>query len=223
MNEPDQRPSAAVLISGSGSNLQSIIDAAENGEIRLRIAVVISNDPQAKGLERARDAGIPTACIENNSFTGRQSFDRALTETIDSHAPDMLLLAGFMRILTPKFVNHYPGRILNIHPSLLPAYPGLNTHQRVIAHKERWHGCTVHFVTDKLDGGPPIIQGRVPVKPDDTAAILAARVLQIEHRIYPIAANLLAQGRIRCENEHTYLDNEPLQEPIIYRHDSRPI
>lgn len=223
MNETDKRASAAVLISGSGSNLQSLIDASERGDIALRIAIVISNNRQAKGLERAHNAGIPTACIENNAFADRQSFDQALAETIDSHAPAMLLLAGFMRILTPPFVNRYRGRILNIHPSLLPAYPGLDTHQRVIDNKEAWHGCTVHFVSEELDGGPTIIQGRVPVEADDTATTLATKVLQVEHRIYPIAANLLGLGRIRCENEQIYLDERVLPEPIVYRQESKPI
>lgn len=203
--------------------MQAIIDAMESGKIRLRIAIVISNKPQANGLERARKAGIRVACIDNNACSDRQAFEQMLAETIDRHAPDMLLLAGFMRILTPEFVRHYPGRILNIHPSLLPAYPGLNTHQRVIDNKEAWHGCTVHFVTEELDGGPRVIQGRVPVAPDDTAASLAARVLQVEHKIYPIAANLLSLGRIRCTNGQIFLDNKALRAPIIYHCESRPI
>jgi len=213
----NQPATAAVLISGSGSNLQSLIDAIHNGDTALLTTLVISNKAQAKGLQRARKAGIPALCLENRNFDDRRKFDRALARIIDAHRPDMLILAGFMHILSPEFVSRYRGRILNIHPSLLPAYPGLNTHQRVIDNKETWHGCTVHFVTPALDAGPPVIAGRLPVAGNDTAASLAARVLKIEHRIYPIAANLLALGRIRCENDRVFLDNEPLPEPIIYR------
>jgi len=205
-----------VLISGGGSNLQALIDAATRGDIAMQIAVVLSNRPDAKGLERARDAGIATECVEYNAFEDRLAFDQALARTIDAYAPDLLILAGFMRILTVEFVAHYAGRILNIHPSLLPAYPGLHTHQRAIDNRDAWHGCTVHFVTDELDGGPPIIQARVPVLEDDTAATLAARVLRMEHKIYPIAADLLARGRIRCETGAVYFDDARLERAIPY-------
>ena len=216
MTESTRHATAAVLISGGGSNLQSLIDAAVSGDIAMQIAVVLSNKPDAKGLERARGAGIATECIENKDYEDRQTFDRALAETIDNYAPDLLILAGFMRILSTEFVAHYSGRILNIHPSLLPAYPGLHTHQRAIDNHDAWHGCTVHFVTDELDGGPPIIQARVPVKPDDTAETLAARVLKLEHQIYPVAADLLAGGRIRCESGTVYFDDAPLEQPIQF-------
>jgi phosphoribosylglycinamide formyltransferase-1 len=216
LSEPADRASTVVLISGGGTNLQSIIDASGRGEIILRIAAVISNEPPAKGLERARKAKIPVECIENGNFPDRQSFDQALIEIIDQYSPDLLILAGFMRILTPEFVTHYDGRILNIHPSLLPAYTGLHTHQRAIDNKEKWHGCTVHFVTEQLDGGPPIIQGRVPVLANDTADTLAARVLEVEHKIYPIAADLLASGRIRCKDGVAFLDDKRLERPIGY-------
>jgi phosphoribosylglycinamide formyltransferase 1 len=206
--------SAAVLISGGGTNLQSIIDASGRGEIALQIVVVVSNKGDARGLDRARAANIPTECIANQDFMHRQSFDQALIDVIDRYSPTLIILAGFMRILTPQFVAHYRGRILNIHPSLLPAYPGLHTHQRAIDNKDKWHGCTVHFVTDELDGGPPIIQGRVPVLPDDTADTLAARVLEVEHKIYPVAANLLASGRVSCGNGVAILDGQPLEQPI---------
>lgn len=212
--------SAAVLISGGGTNLQSIIDASARGEIALQIAVVISNKADAKGLDRARKANIPTECIENQDFTDRQSFDQALIDVIDRYSPNLIILAGFMRILTPQFVAHYHGRILNIHPSLLPTYPGLHTHQRAIDNKDQWHGCTVHFVTDELDGGPPVIQGRVPVLQNDTADTLAARVLEVEHKIYPIAADLLASGRIDCRNGTAFLDDRPLKQPVGYREGS---
>jgi phosphoribosylglycinamide formyltransferase 1 len=208
--------SAAVLVSGGGTNLQSIIDASGRGEIAVQIDVVVSNKADAKGLDRARKANIPTECIANQDFTDRQSFDQALIKVIDRYAPNLIILAGFMRILTPTFVAHYQGRILNIHPSLLPAYPGLHTHQRAIDNQDKWHGCTVHFVTDELDGGPPIIQGRVPVLEDDSADKLAARVLEVEHRIYPIAAELVASGRVSCRNGIAILDGQPLEQPIGY-------
>jgi len=216
LSDATKRASAAILISGSGSNLQSIIDASAREEIAVDIAVVLSNKAEAKGLNRARKAEIPVECIENGDFADRQSFDQALAERLDQYFPDMIILAGFMRILSPEFVAHYEGRILNIHPSLLPAYPGLHTHQRAIDNKEGWHGCTVHFVTDELDGGPPIVQGRVPILDDDDADTLAARVLEVEHKIYPIAADLLAGGRVNCEYGVAYLDGKPLIEPISY-------
>lgn len=216
MTESAKQATAAVLISGGGSNLQALIDAAGRGDIALQIAAVFSNKTDAKGLERAREAGIATECIENNAYEDRRAFDQALAKAIDAYAPDLLILAGFMRILSAEFVAHYAGRILNIHPSLLPAYPGLHTHQRAIDNQDAWHGCTVHFVTDELDGGPPIIQARVQVKPDDTAETLAARVLKLEHQIYPIAADLLAGGRIRCESGTVYFDDAPLEQPIQF-------
>ncbi len=216
MTEVAGQATAAVLISGGGSNLQALIDAAGRGDIAMQIAVVISDRPDARGLERARDAGIATECIEYSIFENRHAFDRALAESINRYSPDVLILAGFMRILSAGFVAHYAGRILNIHPSLLPAYPGLHTHQRAIDNNDDWHGCTVHFVTEELDGGPTIIQARVPVQAEDTAATLAARVLEMEHQVYPIAADLLASGRIRCENGSTLLDGKPLKSPIAY-------
>ena len=216
MSDERHRASAAVLISGGGTNLQSIIDTSARDEIAVDIAVVVSNKPDAKGLDRARNADIAVECIQNSDFEDRQSFDKALIDRIDQYSPDIIILAGFMRILTPEFVAHYQGRILNIHPSLLPAYPGLHTHQRAIDNKEQWHGCTVHFVTDELDGGPPIIQGRVPVMAEDDAETLAARVLEVEHKIYPIAANLLAGGRVRCEHGVAYLDGKPMVEAISF-------
>jgi len=207
---------AAVLISGGGSNLQAIMDAACESDFAAQIAVVISNSPRAKGLQRARDAGIPTACIRHDEFPTRLAFDQALIAAIDAYAPEIIILAGFMRILTAEFITHYRGRILNIHPSLLPAYTGLNTHQRVIDNKDPWHGCTVHFVTEELDGGPLLIQGRVAVRDDDTAESLATRVLRVEHEIYPIAVGLFGSGRARCENGVVTLDGQPLMHPIAY-------
>lgn len=211
------RTSAAVLISGSGTNLQAIIDEVASGQLDLDLSVVLSNRPDAAGLERAKKAGIVTECIRHQDYPQREKFDAALVETLDRYLPDLVILAGFMRILTGTFVNHFSGRVLNIHPSLLPKFPGLDTHQRAIDAGEEWHGSTVHFVTEDLDGGPPIIQGRVPVMPDDSAEELAARVLAVEHRIYPEAARLFAAGRIEYRDGSAWLDGERLAEPLQYR------
>lgn len=216
MNESSARPSAAVLISGGGSNLQSIIDACESGQIAMQVGVVVSNNPDARGLDRARNANIPVECVDHRNFDDRQSFDAALVATIDQYSPSLVVLAGFMRILTAEFVAHFAGRILNIHPSLLPAYPGLGTHQRAIDNGDEWHGCTVHFVTEDLDAGPPVMQARVPILADDDAESLAARVLQFEHRIYPLAADLIASGRVRYANSAAAFDGKQLEQPLQY-------
>lgn len=174
-----------VLISGSGSNLQAIIDQVHQTDVSGEIVAVISNRPNVKGLERAEKANIPALTLDHKAFESRESFDQALQQLIDSHAPDLVVLAGFMRILTPDFVQHYHGRMLNIHPSLLPDYKGINTHQRVIDDGKTEHGVSVHFVTAELDGGPVVAQAKVSVYPEDTAEILAKRVLVEEHKIYP--------------------------------------
>lgn len=210
------RCAAAVLISGSGSNLQAFIDEVSAGTLDLDIAVVLSNQPDAYGLTRAREAGIRTECIRHQHYAGREAFDSALIDCLDHYAPDLVILAGFMRILSGTFIHHFSGRVLNIHPSLLPKFPGLDTHQRAIDAGEKWHGCSVHFATEDLDGGPLIIQGRVPVLPDDTASRLAARVLEVEHRIYPEAARLFAAGRLACRDGAAWLDGKRLEEPIQY-------
>lgn len=207
---------AAVLISGTGTNLQAFIHAVGAGSCDLSLAVVVSNRPEAPGLERARQAGIPVECVPNEEYADRPAFDSALGDTLERYAPDLIVLAGFMRILTPAFVERFSGRILNIHPSLLPDYPGLHTHQRVIDAGDAWHGATVHFVTEELDAGPRIIQGRVPVIEGDTAELLAARVLKIEHRIYPQAAALLGSGRLVYRDGESWLDGERLTEPLQY-------
>jgi phosphoribosylglycinamide formyltransferase-1 len=208
--------SAAVLVSGSGSNLQALIDATRDGRLALDIVVVASNRPDAAGLARAQRAGIATECIASADFKSRAAFDDALANVLQPYQPDFLLLAGFMRILTPAFVRRYTGRMLNIHPSLLPYYPGLDTHRRVLDAGDPWHGCTVHFVTDRLDGGPPIIQGRVPVLPGDDAEQLAERVLAVEHRIYPQAAEMLASGRLEWRAGNVWLDGQPLLTPLQF-------
>ncbi|WP_372758804.1 phosphoribosylglycinamide formyltransferase [Litorivivens sp.] len=199
-----------ILISGSGSNLQAFIDAAEQGELPADIAAVISNRPAAGGLERAAQAGIATAVVDHTGFANRDDFDAALRDTIDSFAPDLVVLAGFMRILGADFVRHFRGRMLNIHPSLLPKYPGLHTHQRAIDAGDTEAGATVHFVTEELDGGPPILQAQVPVKAGDTAELLAARVLEQEHRIYPLAARWFAEGRLTLNGNQAELDDNAL-------------
>ncbi len=210
----DDLPRIVVLVSGSGSNLQALIDAVAEGRIRGRIAAVLSNNPQAYGLERARRAGIPTEVVDHRDFSSREDFDRALAEHIDRYRPDLVILAGFMRILTPEFVRHYQGRMLNIHPSLLPKYRGLDTHARAIAAGDREHGVSVHFVTPELDGGPVIAQARVPVLPDDTPETLAARVLQREHRLYPLVTSWYTEGRLALDDDRVLFDGRPLDAPL---------
>lgn len=206
--------SAAVLISGNGSNLQAFIDAVTARELDIELAVVISNKANAYGLSRANKAGVAAMTVPSIDYQNRADFEVALARAVDSYEPDIIVLAGFMRILTPSFVSRYAGRIINIHPSLLPKYPGLHTHQRVLDAGERWHGCTVHYVTGELDGGPAIIQGRVPVLDHDDEDQLAARVLEVEHRIFPRALALIANGRIRLEDAEVWYDGQKLLEPI---------
>lgn len=199
-----------VLISGSGSNLQAIIDAMQAGELPVEIRAVISNRTDAYGLERARAAGIHTEVVDHREYAGREAFDRALQKTIDAHEPALVVLAGFMRILTHEFVEHYMGRMLNIHPALLPLFPGLNTHERALQEAVKQHGATVHFVTTEVDGGPLVLSARVPVRPGDTAEGLAARVLEQEHRIYPQAIRWFAEGRLQMQYDRVLLDEKPL-------------
>ncbi len=215
MNEHGQRLPVVVLISGSGSNLQALIDGAANGELPIRIEAVISNEPDAFGLERARRAGIPAEVVDHRDFASREAFDQALMAAIDRHHPGLVVLAGFMRILTPGFVHHYAGRLLNIHPSLLPKYQGLHTHRRALEAGDAEHGASVHFVTEELDGGPVIIQAKVPVLADDTPERLAARVLEKEHRIYPLVVKWFAQGRLRLDGDQVRFDDRPLTRPLL--------
>lgn len=181
-----------ILISGRGSNMEAILKA----RLPIRVASVISNEPDAPGLAVAKAHGVTTATVEHRRFAERGAFDSALAESIDAHRPDLLVLAGFMRVLTDDFITRYAGRIMNIHPSLLPAFPGLHTHRRALAAGARIHGCTVHYVTAALDGGPIIVQAAVPVLPGDTEDSLGARVLQEEHRIYPQAIRWFCEGRL---------------------------
>lgn len=202
------------LISGRGSNLQAVIDAIRNDRLNADPVAVISNRPAAAGLERARHAAIPTGVVDHRAHPDRDRFDAALIETIDRFAPDLIILAGFMRILGPAFVTRYHGRLLNIHPSLLPAYRGLDTHARVIAAGEREHGASVHFVTPELDGGPVIARARIEVLANDDPDSLAARVLTQEHRLYPTVISWFAAGRVRLRNDRVWFDDHPLTHPL---------
>lgn len=181
-----------VLLSGRGSNFEAIVAA----HLPIEIVAVISNQPAAAGLEFARTQGLVALALDHTAYSSREVFDAALAEAIERHAPDLVVLAGYMRILSPAFIARFEGRLLNIHPSLLPAFPGLKTHQRALAEGVKIHGCTVHFVTAQLDHGPIVMQAAVPVLPDDTVTTLAARVLQQEHRIYPQAIRWFAEGRL---------------------------
>jgi phosphoribosylglycinamide formyltransferase-1 len=210
----------AILISGRGSNMQAFIDACATGALEAEIALVLSNKPEAAGLQRAARAGLTTRCIDHRDYASREEFDRALVDTLVPLAPDLVILAGFMRILTPVFIEPFYGRLLNIHPSLLPKYPGLNTHQRALDAGDSEAGVTVHFVTPDLDGGPPVLQARVRVEAGDTAESLAQRVIIMEHIIYPIAARWHLQGRLKLTVEGAYLDGDPIPATGIQYHEN---
>ena len=199
-------PAIVVLISGRGSNLQAILQAIESGQLDARVACVISNNPDAPGLDHARRAAVHTHVFDHRQYKTRDDFDRALMQAIDACAPRLVVLAGFMRILGREFIDHYAGRLINIHPSLLPKYPGLNTHSRALADGETTHGATVHFVTNAVDSGPIIAQAEVPVEPADTPERLAARVLAQEHRLYPLAIGWYLQGRLTVQGQQVLLD-----------------
>ena len=198
-----------VLISGSGSNLQALIDSLQ-ADSPAQISAVISNRADAFGLQRAAKAGIATQVLDHKAYADREAFDAALIEAIDAYQADLVILAGFMRILTPGFVTHYTGRLLNIHPSLLPKYKGLHTHQRALEAGDTEHGCSVHFVTEELDGGPLVVQAVVPVMADDTPETLAERVHAAEHQIYPLAMHWFAQGRLQLNERGCQLDGQLL-------------
>lgn len=194
--------SIVILISGRGSNMEALLDA----RLPARVAAVISNNPQARGLGVAQARGIATAVVDHHAFAERATFDAALGQEIDRHRPDLVALAGFMRILTAPFIERYRGRMMNIHPSLLPDFPGLDTHRRALAAGAKTHGCTVHFVTQVVDAGPIIVQATVPVLPGDTEEGLAARVLAEEHRIYPQAVRWFLEGKVRLEDGRVVMD-----------------
>jgi len=213
---PQSKLPIVILISGSGSNLQAIIDASARGELPVEIRAVISNRADAQGLQRAEDADITTEVLDHKTFASREDYDRALMTLIDRFEPGLVVLAGFMRLLTDAFTAHYAGRMLNIHPSLLPEFKGLHTHRRAIEENASEHGASVHFVTAELDGGPVILQACVPVHTGDSPEQLAARVLEQEHRIYPEAIRWFAEGRLRLgEDGRAELDGKPLRRPVI--------
>lgn len=197
-----------ILVSGRGSNMRAIVQAALAGACPANIVAVIGNRADSAGLAWAADAGIPTAVVSHRDHDSRESFDAALSAEIDRFTPDYVLLAGFMRILTTGFVDHYRGRLINIHPSLLPMFPGLATHAQALSAGVRVHGCSVHFVTPVLDHGPILAQGAVPVLDDDTETSLAARVLEVEHRLYPLVVRWLAEGRVRLDGNRVIVDGE---------------
>jgi len=211
---PEKQCPVVVLISGSGSNLQAIIDA-QAANYPARVKAVISNKPGIKGLQRAQQANIPTQVISHEGFASREAYDRELSHAIDSYSPELIVLAGFMRILSDWFVKKYAGRLLNIHPSLLPKYKGLHTHEQALEAKDSFHGATVHFVTAELDGGPLILQARVAISADDTPSALAGRVLAKEHEIYPRVIAWAAQGRLKMQDGFAMLDGKILHEPLL--------
>ena len=195
-----------VLISGSGSNLQALIDSLGD-DSPVRICAVVSNREDAYGLQRAKAAGIATQVVRHKDYADREAFDTALGDVIDAYQPELVVLAGFMRILTPGFVRRYQGRLLNIHPSLLPKYKGLDTHQRALAAGDTEHGCSVHFVTEELDGGPVALQASFAIAPGEEVGLLTDRVHSAEHMIYPLAVRWFAEGRLRLAEQGAMLDN----------------
>ncbi len=206
MHPMNSQKSIVILISGRGSNMESLLAAVAAGTLPVRVAAVLSNRPDAAGLQSAAAQGVPTRVVDHKQFADRVAFDAAMSEAIDAFAPDLVVLAGFMRILSEGFVRRYEGRLMNIHPSLLPAFPGLHTHRKALDEGVRVHGCTVHFVTPALDHGPVVVQAAVPVLDDDDEAALAARVLAQEHRVYPQAVRWFAEGRLRLVGQRVLLD-----------------
>jgi len=204
-----------VLISGSGSNLQAFIDAQKDNDFLGNIKAVISNIPDVLGLTRAVQAEIPAICLPHKEFDSRESFDSSLAEVIDQYQPDLIILAGFMRILTAGFVSKYKGKLLNIHPSLLPKYPGLHTHRKAIENNETFHGTTVHFVTKELDGGPLIGQSKTKLLSNDTEGSLNKRIQSLEHKLYPYIAKLLLSDKIKLIEDDVYFENRKLEKPIV--------
>jgi phosphoribosylglycinamide formyltransferase-1 len=200
-----------VLLSGRGSNFRAIAEAG----LPIEIAAVISNRPDAAGLEYARERGIAVRAFDHSAYADRAAFDLLLAEEVERHRPDLVVLAGYMRILSPAFIARFDGRLLNIHPSLLPMFPGLKTHERALAEGVKVHGCTVHFVTADLDHGPIVIQAAVPVRADDTPATLGARVLQQEHRIYPQAVRWFSEGRLAIEAGRVNLQGDPTSQSVL--------
>ncbi len=214
---PISTPSLVVLISGSGSNLQAIINAVKNKQIHARLCAVISNRADSFGLQRAKNAGIKTFIIDHRNYHSRENFDSALIERIDECQPDLVILAGFMRILTTRFIQHYADRLLNIHPSLLPKYKGLNTHKRALENAETKHGASIHLVSNELDSGAIVLQAEIPINSSDTQEILAARVLKQEHVIYPLAIALIIDGELTISNNALTYNQKPLTHPLLWQ------
>jgi len=212
-----EKPTIAVLISGSGSNLQAIIDASEKGEIPCTVGIVISNKADAYGLVRAKKHGIPTEVVDHRSFPGREEFDAKLVEILRGSGAELVCLAGFMRVLTPVFVRAFPNRILNIHPALLPSFPGTHGPRQALSYGVRFSGCTVHFLDEGVDTGPVIVQAVVPVYDDDTEETLAARILVQEHRIYPMAIRLFFAGKLNLEGRRVKVIGEPKIPEFFHR------
>jgi len=220
------KASLVVLISGGGSNLQAIIDAIDNKHLNAEIKAVLSNKANISGLERAKKAGIATYLIEHQQFASREAFDQAMIQIIDPLEPDLVVLAGFMRILSNDFIDHYQHRLINIHPSLLPKYKGLNTHQQAIDNHDKIHGASVHYVSHELDSGPIVIQAEVPVDAEDTAETLAERILLEEHKIYPLAIQMHTEGQLSFKNNKLNFDGQELTKPLLWKNnrlqDNRP-
>lgn len=210
MTESNKKCRLVILISGRGSNMQSIVETIKSKPLPAEVVAVIANKADAQGIQWAKDQGLVTEIVEHKRFADREQFDKKLAQVIHQYEPDYVLLAGFMRILTPEFVQQFEGRLINIHPSLLPLFPGLHTHQQAIDAELQWHGCTVHFVTPVLDHGPIIAQGIVPVHHDDTAERLAERLLPIEHHVYNQVVQWLAEGRVRLlPNGRVQVSDQP--------------
>ena len=210
----NNRAPIAVLISGRGSNMQALIERSRDSSSAYQVTQVLSDNPSAAGLGIARDLGVEARALPADPAQPRAAYDRLLAAAIDRNPPKLVVLAGFMRILSQEFVERFAGRIVNIHPSLLPKYPGLHTHRKALAAADAVHGATVHFVTAELDGGPPIVQAQVPVLPGDDEASLQARVTIEEHRIYPLAVGWFCEGRLQCRNGLAWLDGNALTEPV---------
>ncbi|MHB8720261.1 MAG: phosphoribosylglycinamide formyltransferase [Steroidobacteraceae bacterium] len=208
--------SIVILISGRGGNMRALIEHSRAAGAAYAVSQVFSDNPGAAGLEIARGLGVPAQALDGAKSADRAAYDLALAAAIDACSPSLIVLAGFMRILSPQFVAGFAGRILNVHPSLLPKYAGLHTHRRVLAAQESEHGATVHFVTAELDGGPPIIQARIAVRADDDEASLSARVQAEEHRIYPLAVRWFCDGRLRFGDGQAWLDGRVLREPVRF-------
>ena len=217
MEGMEKRLNIGVLVSGSGSNLQSIIDHRESGLLDANIKVVISNNPDAYALERSKKHGIPTVVIRHDDFRDREDFDRRVIEVLKDYAVELVVLAGFMRVITPAFLGVFPMKIMNIHPALLPAFPGVHAQQRAVEYGVKFSGCTVHFVDEDVDTGPIIIQSVVPVYDDDTEESLAARILKEEHRIYPRAIQFYAEGRIEVTGRKVRIrDSDRTRESALH-------